>query len=150
MKENMKEIINRKANYDYFIEDTIECGIELLGNEVKSIRLGNCNLKDSYALIRNNEVFVINMFIAKYKDASLFAAEERRKRKLLLHKKEILKLNDKVTRDNYTLIPLKLYFVKNKAKILLGVCKGKKTFDKRNTIKDRDLQKEAMRALKNI
>lgn len=146
----MKEIINRKANFDYFVVDTIECGVSLLGNEVKSIRLGNCNLKDSYALIRNNEVFLINMFIAKYKDASLFAAEERRKRKLLLHKKEILKLNDKVTKEGYTLVPLKLYFVKNKVKILLGVCKGKKNYDKRNAIKDRDLQKEAMRTLKSI
>lgn len=146
----MKEIINRKANFDYFVVDTIECGVSLLGNEVKSIRLGNCNLKDSYALIRNNEVFLINMFIAKYKDASLFAAEERRKRKLLLHKKEILKLNDKVTKEGYTLVPLKLYFVKNKVKILLGVCKGKRNYDKRNAIKDRDLQKEAMRTLKSI
>jgi len=146
----MKEISNRKAYYDYFIEDTLECGIVLFGNEVKSIRLGNCNLKDSYALIRNEEVFLINLFIGKYKDSSIFGAEERRKRKLLLHKKEILKLNDKIAKEGYTLVPLKLYFVRNKAKILIGICKGKKSYDKRNAIKDRDLQKEAMRSLKSI
>ena len=143
------EILNRKARFNYFVEDEIECGIELFGNEVKSIRDGNCNIKDSYAVVRNNEVFVINMFIKKYKDASIFAADETRSRKLLLHKKEILKLRDKLEIEGYTLVPLKIYFVKNKVKLLLGVCKGKKNFDKRDAIKDREMKISAKRELKN-
>lgn len=143
------EILNKKARFDYFIEDEIECGIELLGSEVKSIREGSCNLKDSYALIRNNEVFVINMFIKKYSHTGAFAESETRKRKLLLHKKEILKLKTKVEKDGYTLIPLKLYFSKsNKAKLLLGICKGKKSYDKRETIKERDLKRRIEREQK--
>lgn len=143
------EILNRKARFNYFVEEEIECGIELFGNEVKSIREGSCNIKDSYAVIKNNEVFVINMFIKKYKDASIFAAEETRMRKLLLHKKEILKLKDKLEIEGYTLVPLKVYFVKNKVKVLLGVCKGKKNFDKRDAIKDREMKISAKRELKS-
>lgn len=142
------EILNRKARFNYFIEDEIECGIELFGNEVKSIREGNCNIKDSYALIRNNEVFLINMFIKKYKDASVFAADEVRKRKLLLHKKEIKKLSNLVEKEGYTLVPLKVYFKNNKIKILLGVCKGKKNFDKRESLKEKDLKIRIERELK--
>lgn len=143
------EILNRKARFNYFVEEEIECGIELFGNEVKSIRDGSCNIKDSYAIIKNNEVFVLNMFIKKYKDASIFAADETRSRKLLLHKKEILKLRDKLEIEGYTLVPLKIYFVKNKVKLLLGVCKGKKNFDKRDAIKDREMKISAQRELKN-
>ena len=136
------EILNRKARYDYFITDTIECGIALTGTEIKSIRNGSANLKDSYAIIRNNEVYLLNMTIAPYQQGNIFNHQEKRTRKLLLHKKEILKLNNKITLEGYTLVPLKLYFVKGKAKIELGVCKGKKNLDRRETIKERDLKRE--------
>lgn len=143
------EILNRKARFDYFIEEEIECGIELLGNEVKSLRNGSCNIKDSYAIIRKNEVFVVNMFIKKYENASSFFCEsETRLRKLLLHKKEILKLKGKLEKEGYTLIPLKIYFKNNKAKLLLGLCKGKKNYDKRETIKERDIKRNIERQLK--
>ena len=136
------EILNRKARYDYFITDTIECGIALTGTEIKSIRNGSANLKDSYAIIRNNEVYLLNMTIAPYQQGNIFNHQEKRTRKLLLHKKEILKLNNKIILEGYTLVPLKLYFVKGKAKIELGVCKGKKNLDRRETIKERDLKRE--------
>lgn len=142
------EILNRKAKFNYFILEEIECGIALQGNEVKSIKEGSCNIKDSYARIKNNEVYLINMFIKKYKDASTFAAEETRQRKLLLHKKQILKLKDKLETDNLTLIPLKIYLKENKIKVLLGLCKGKKNYDKRETIKERDIKRNIEKQLK--
>lgn len=137
----MVELKNRKAYFDYFVESEIEAGIELLGTEIKSIRLGKANLKDTFARIKNNEVYIINMFIAKYEKANVFNHEERRERKLLLHRNEIMKLKDKVKLDGYSLIPLKLYFKGNNAKILLGLCKGKKLYDKRETIKQRDIER---------
>ena len=139
------EIKNKKANFDYFIEETIECGIELKGTEIKSLRNGSGDLKDTFALIRNGEVFLHNMYIAKYEEGNIFNHEERRTRKLLLHKKEIKKLKEKVDREGYSLVPLKAYLVKNKVKVLLGVGKGKKLYDKRETIKERDLKREAQR-----
>lgn len=142
------EILNRKARFSYFVEEEIECGIELFGTEVKSIREGSCNIKDSYAYIRNNEVFVINMFVKKYKEGNIFNRDELRQRKLLLHKKEILKLKQKIEREGYTLIPLKVYFKKNKVKILLGVCKGKKNYDKREVLKDKDIKMQTLKELK--
>ncbi len=142
------EILNRKARFSYFVEEEIECGIELFGTEVKSIREGSCNIKDSYAYIRNNEVFVINMFVKKYKEGNIFNRDELRQRKLLLHKKEILKLKQKIEREGYTLIPLKVYFKKNKVKILLGVCKGKKNYDKREALKDKDIKMQTLKELK--
>lgn len=144
------EILNRKARHNYFIEEEIECGIELLGSEVKSIREGSCNIKDSYARIKKGEVFVINMFIKKYSHSyESFNESETRPRKLLLHKKEIKKLTDKITKEGYTLIPLKIYFNKdNRAKLLLGACKGKKNYDKRETIKERDIKRKLERDLK--
>lgn len=142
------EILNRKAKFNYFVLEEIECGIELQGNEVKSIKEGSCNIKDSYARIKNNEVYLINMFIKKYKDASTFAAEETRQRKLLLHKKQILKLKEKLETDNLTLIPLKVYLKNNKIKVLLGLCKGKKNYDKRETIKERDIKRNIEKQLK--
>ena len=141
----MIEIKNRKATYDYFIEEEIEVGIVLKGTEIKSIRNGQANLKDCYAIIKNNEVFLLNMFISKYENGSIFNHDERRTRKLLLHKKEILKLRDKVEISGYTLIPIKLYFEKNKAKILLGVAKGKKNYDKRESIKEKDIKRDLER-----
>ena len=137
------EIVNREAKYNYFIEDEIECGIVLVGTEIKSIRDGKANLKDSYAIIRNNEVQLLNMHINEYKEGNIFNHDPKRTRKLLLHKSEINKLQKRVSEDGRTLVPLKLYFVKNKAKILLGLCKGKKSFDKRESIKERDLKREA-------
>ena len=139
------EIKNKKANFDYFIEETIECGIELKGTEIKSLRNGSGDLKDTFALIRNGEVFLHNMYIAKYEEGNIFNHDERRTRKLLLHKHEIKKLKEKVDREGYSLVPLKAYLVKNKVKVLLGVGKGKKLYDKRETIKERDLKREVQR-----
>lgn len=144
----MIEINNKKATFDYFIEEEIEAGIVLKGTEIKSIRNGLVNLKDCYAIIRNNEVFLLNMFISKYENGSIFNHDERRTRKLLFNKKEILKLRDKVEISGYTLVPLKLYFKNNKAKILLGVAKGKKSYDKRESIKEKDIKREVERDLK--
>ena len=136
------EILNRKARFNYFIIDEIEAGIELKCTEIKSIRNGKASIEDAYARIKNREVFLTNMFIAKYEEGNRFNHDERRERKLLLHKSEIIKLSKKLELDNYTLVPLKLYFKKNHAKISLGLCKGKKLYDKRETIKKRDLERE--------
>lgn len=138
----MMEIKNRKAYFDYFIEREIECGIVLSGTEIKSIRKGSANLKDTYARIKNDEVFVINMYIAPYEEGNRYNVPERRERKLLLKRNEIVKLKGEVMKDGYSLIPLKLYFKGNYAKILLGLCKGKKLYDKRESIKERDLKRE--------
>ena len=135
------EIVNRKAKFDYQIISEIEAGIVLTGTEIKSIRNGKANIKDCYGIIKDNEVFLLNMHISKYEQGNIFNHDETRTRKLLLHKKEILKLNDAIRLQGYTLVPLKLYFKKNKAKILLGLCKGKKTYDKRETIKERDIKR---------
>ena len=145
----MVELKNKKAYFDYFVESEIEAGIELLGTEIKSIRLGKANLKDTFARIKNNEVYIINMFIAKYEKANVFNHEERRERKLLLHRNEIMKLKDKVKLDGYSLIPLKLYFKDNKLKVLIGICRGKKNYDKRESIKERDIKREVSKNLKN-
>lgn len=142
------EIFNRKARFDYFIEEEYECGIVLVGTEIKSIRNGLCNLKDSYGLIRNNELFILNMHISLYKEGNIFNHEEIRTRKLLMKKKEILKLKGKIDQEGYTLIPLKLYFKNNKAKILLGLCKGKKNYDKRESIKERDIERNLKKGRK--
>ena len=145
----MIEINNRKAKFDYEIVDTIEAGIVLKGTEIKSIRLGNANLKDSYAVIKNNEVFLLGMHISIYKEGNIFNHDELRTRKLLLHKKEILKIKNKIELEGYTLVPIKLYFNKNKAKILLGIAKGKKLYDKRESIKKRDIDRELQKQYKN-
>ncbi len=137
------EIKNRKAYYDYFIDKEIEAGIVLTGTEIKSIRKGSCNLKDTYAKIKNNELYLINMYIAKYDEGNRFNHEERRTRKLLLHKNEIKKIKVSLEQEGYTLIPLELYFRNNRAKIKLGVCKGKHNYDKRRSIKEKELKREA-------
>ena len=136
------EILNRNARHDYFIEEELECGIVLMGTEIKSIRDGKCNIRDSYAIVKRGELFLLNMFIAPYKEGNIFNHAETRTRKLLMHKKEILKLHDKIRLEGYTLVPLKVYFKKNKAKVLIGVCKGKKNYDKRETLKERDIKKQ--------
>ncbi len=139
-KRKMK---NKKAYFDYYIEKEIEAGIVLTGTEIKSVRNGSANLKDSYAKIKKDEIYIINMFIAKYDNGSYNNQDERRTRKLLLHKKEIKRLEEYSNKEGYTLVPLELYFKNNKAKIKLGVAKGKHNYDKRQAIKERELQREA-------
>lgn len=142
------EILNRVARHNYFIEDEYECGLVLTGTEIKSLRTGKANIKDSYAIVKNGEVFLLNMFIASYKEGNIFNHQETRTRKLLLHKKEILKLFDKICLEGYTLIPLKIYFKNNRAKVLLGLAKGKKNYDKRESIKERDIKRQLEKANK--
>ena len=139
------EIKNKKAYFDYYIEDTYEAGIELKGTEIKSIRQGSADIKDCYIRFKDNEAYTVNMFIAKYEEGNQFNHEERRSRKLLLHKKEIKKLIESVSRDGYNVVPLKIYFKKNKVKLLIGLAKGKKLHDKRETIKEKDLKREGSR-----
>lgn len=144
------EIYNKKAKFDYFIEDEYEAGIVLTGTEIKSVRKGSCNIKDCYGIIKNNEVFLLNMFIGQYKEGNIFNHDETRSRKLLLHKKEIKKIAQAVEVQGLTLVPIKLYFKDNKLKVLLGICRGKKMYDKRETIKERDLKREVAKNLKNF
>ena len=136
------EIVNRKALHDYFVKDSFEVGIELKGTEIKSIRNGSANINDSYARIKNNEVYLTNMYIAKYEEGNRFNHDERRERKLLLHKKEIIKLNYEIETKRYTLVPLKLYFKKNKVKIELALVQGKKLYDKRQSLKEKDMKRK--------
>ncbi len=142
------EINNRKAKFDYQILETIECGIVLKGTEIKSIRNGKVNLKDSYAIIKNQEAYVLNMHISPYEQGNIFNHEELRTRKLLLHKKEIIKLQDKIRVEGITLVPLKLYFKKNKAKLLIGIARGKKNYDKRQAMKERDMKRDLQKSYK--
>ena len=144
------EIINKRAKFDYFIEEEYEAGIVLTGTEIKSVRNGHCNIKDCYGIVKNNEVFLLNMFIGQYKEGNIFNHSETRSRKLLLHKKEIKKIADSIELKGLTLVPLKLYFKDNKLKVLLGVCRGKKTFDKRETMKERDIKREVEKNLKKF
>ena len=139
----MIEIKNKEAYFDYTVLEEIEAGISLVGTEIKSVRKGSVDLKDSFITIKNNEAFILNMYIARYEEGNIFNHDERRTRKLLLHKKEIQKLKEKVSTEGLTLIPLKLYFKKNYVKVLVGLCKGKKLYDKRASIKERDLKREA-------
>lgn len=143
------EILNRKASFNYFIQEEIECGIVLTGTEIKAIREGKANIKDSYAIIRNNECYLLNMHISKYDEGNIFNHEENRTRKLLLHKKEILKLKTSLEQEGLTLIPIRLYFKDNKLKVSLGICKGKKLYDKRETMKEKDQRREASKLMKN-
>ena len=142
------EILNRKAKFEYELYDKYEVGIVLTGTEIKSIRKGSCNLKDSYITIKNHEAFIINMFISKYEEGNIFNQDETRTRKLLLHKKEILKLKYKLNQDGITLIPIKLYFNNGKAKLEIAVAKGKHTYDKKEAIKQRDIKRETDKYLK--
>ena len=144
------EILNKRARFDYFIEEEIESGIVLTGTEIKSVRDGKCNIKDCYGVVRNGEVFLVNMYIAQYKEGNIFNHEETRSRKLLLHKKEIKKITQAIEVGGYTLVPIKGYFKENKFKILLGICKGKKNFDKRETIKERDIKREVAKNVKKF
>ena len=136
------EIVNKKAYFNYFIANEIEAGIVLKGTEIKSVRKGSVNLTDSYVRIKKNEAYIINMFIDKYDEGNIFNHEPTRERKLLLHKKEIKRLLELTSRDGYTLVPVKLYIKNDKAKISIGIAKGKKLYDKRETIKKRDLERD--------
>ncbi|MGG7567433.1 SsrA-binding protein SmpB [Rhodovulum sp. DZ06] len=141
---------NRRARYDYTIEDTLECGIVLEGSEVKSLRQGGANIAESYVSVEGEELWLINGYIAPYLQAKTFGHEERRRRKLLVHQKELAKLWAEASRKGATLVPLKLYFNdKGRAKLLIGIAKGKKMADKRETSKQRDWQREKSRLLKN-
>ena len=141
------EIINRKAKFDYELYDKLEAGIVLTGTEIKSIRNGSCNLKDSYIIIKNNEAFILNMYIKEYKEGNRFNHEEDRTRKLLLHKKEILKLQNKINQEGFTIIPLKLYFKNGIAKLEIYVAKGKHTYNKKEAIKKRDIERDTKKIL---
>ena len=138
---------NRKARFNYEIEDTVEAGMVLTGTEIKSIREGKANLQDSYALIRDGEAWVFNMYIAPYEPGNRFNVDSRRTRKLLLHKGEILRLYGKVQQRGLTLIPLSLFLQNGFAKLEIGVGRGKKLYDKRETIAERDRNREAQRTL---
>jgi len=140
---------NRKAHHDYFIEETVEAGVVLQGTEVKSLRLGLANLTDSYAIVKNGEMFLLNANISVYPQGNLANHEPLRTRKLLLHKAEIVKLTWKMTQKGFTLIPLKIYFLRGRAKVLIGLAKGKKSFDKRDTIKEKESKREVERVMKD-
>lgn len=139
---------NKKAFHDYFVEETFEAGIVLVGTEVKSVRLGAVNLRDSYAVIKGGEVFLVGAHIAPYEKGSYFNVDPRRTRKLLLAKAEIRKLAARTERKGYTLVPLKIYLKGSLVKVELGLCRGKEQRDKRETIKRRDAEREMARAIK--
>ena len=136
------EVKNKKAYFDYTILKEIEVGISLVGSEIKSVRNGSIDLKDSYVIFKDNEAYALNIYIAKYEEANNFNHDERRSRKLLLHKKEIKKLKEMKEMEGISIIPLKAYFKNSHLKLLIGVCKGKKLYDKRETIKKRDVERE--------
>lgn len=140
---------NRKARHDYYIENTLEVGIELKGTEVKSLRKGKANISDAYAEIKDGEVFVENMHISPYEQGNIHNVDPLRKRKLLLHRSEIRKLERDMTLKGYTLIPLKLYLNRGKVKMELAVARGKKLYDKRETIAKKDSERRMRQALKN-
>lgn len=146
---NMKTIAqNKKARHDYFVEETYEAGIELCGTEVKSLRAGRVNLKDSWSSIVDGEIFVNGMHISPYEQGNIFNRDPMRVRKLLMHKKEILKLYGTVKQTGYSLIPISLYFKDSKVKLQVGLCKGKKLYDKRADMAERSAKRDMERAIK--
>ena len=148
-KESRKLIAkNSKAFHDYFVEDRYEAGIELAGTEVKSIRAGTLNLKDAYCTVKDGELFVHGMHISPYEKGNIFNKDPDRPKRLLMHKREIRKLHDLQKQDGYALIPLSLYFKDSRVKVELGLCKGKKTYDKRDAIAKRDAKREMERAVR--
>ena len=147
-KEHIKVIAtNRKVRHDYLIEDTFEAGLVLTGSEIKSVRAGQVNLRDSYATIRNGELWLLNAHIAPYKQASFQNHEPRRDRKLLLHRREINRLTGKLQEKGLTLIPLQIYLKDSWAKVQLGLGRGKKSYDKRQALRERDDRRQITRAL---
>ena len=140
---------NRKARHDYFVIETYEAGVELFGTEVKSLRAGNVNLKDSYCEVDAGELFALGVHISPYEQGNIFNKEPLRPKKLLMHKREIMKLAGLVSREGYTLVPLSLYFKGSRVKMAVGLCKGKKLYDKRNTAAKRDADRTIEKAMKN-
>lgn len=151
IQKGMRQLAeNRVARHEYFIEDSYECGISLVGTEVKSIRAGKVNLKDCYAIVKDGEVYVIGMHISPYEQGNIFNRDPFRNRKLLLHKSEIRKLQALSQADGYSLIPTKMYLKDGKVKIELAVGKGKKLYDKRHSIAERDAKRDMDRKMKNV
>ena len=139
---------NKKAYHDYFVEEKYEAGIELFGTEVKSIRAGSVNLKDSYCDVKDGELFVIGMHVSPYEHGNIFNRDPLRRRRLLMHKREIMKLHGLVAQKGMSLIPLSLYFKNSHVKVELGLCRGKKMYDKRDSIAERDANREIDRKMK--
>ncbi len=149
-KTGIKIIVeNRKARHDYFVIETYEAGVELFGTEVKSIRAGTVNLKDSYCEIDEGEMFALGVHISPYEKGNIFNREPLRPKRLLMHKREIMKLTGLVSREGYTLVPLSLYFKGSRVKMAVGLCRGKKLYDKRDSIARRDADRDIERAMKN-
>lgn len=140
---------NKKAYHDYFVDEKYEAGIALFGTEVKSIRGGAVNLKDSYCSLKNGELFVVGMHISPYEQGNIFNREPRRDRKLLMHKREIMKLGGLVTQKGYTLVPLSLYFSGKNVKVEVGLCRGKKLYDKRDALAEKQANREMDRRMKD-
>jgi SsrA-binding protein len=139
---------NKKARHDFFVTDTYEAGIELFGTEVKSVRQGKVNMKDCYAFVKDGEIFVSGLHISPYEKGNIFNKDPLREKKLLMHKKEIMKLFGLVKRDGYSLIPLSMYWAGSRVKVELGLCKGKKLYDKRSDAAKRSAEREIERSLK--
>lgn len=140
------EIKNKKAYYDYYIEEEIECGIVLHGNEVKSIREGKCSIKEAWVQVQDGQLVIRGMHISGYRASNNFDIDEDREKVLLAHKKEIIKYRDKIKEIGYTLLPLKVYFKDGKCKVLVGLCKGKKLYDKRESLKEKQVKRDIERA----
>lgn len=150
MAESVKIIAqNKKARFNYSVEESYECGIQLEGTEVKSVKAGNVSFPDSFAEIINNEIWVRNFHISEYSYSAMFNHDPDRKKKLLLHREEIKRIQRKVDEKGYTLIPLDFYLKRGRVKLTLGVCKGKKLFDKRESIKERDVQRDIQREFRH-
>ena len=148
--DKIKQIAaNRKAYHDYFVDQKYEAGIALFGTEVKSLRLGQVNLKDSYCYIEDGELFVKGMHISPYEKGNIFNRDPMRERKLLMHKREILKLFAAVSKDSYTLVPLSLYFSGSRVKVELGLCRGKKLYDKRDSLAEKQTNREIDRRMRD-
>ena len=145
----MKTLVtNKKASHQYALEDRFEAGIVLKGTEIKSIRAGRASLQDSYVRIRDNEAFIVNMHVAKYAQGNIFNHDEKRTRKLLLHKKEIIKLNNRMLRENSVLIPTRLYLKEGLCKVEIALAKGKKMHDKRQSLKEKDMKRRMEKTLR--
>ena len=150
MAEAVKQVArNQQAYHDYFIEEKFEAGIELAGTEVKSIRMGNVNLKDSFCLIKDGQLSVLGMHISPYEKGNIFNKDPRRPRRLLMHKREIMRLFARIKQDGYSLIPLSVYFKGPRVKLSLGLARGKKLYDKRESAAKRDAKREMDRAMKS-
>lgn len=141
---------NKKASFDYFVEEKIECGIALRGNEIKSIRNNDFSIKEAWVQIQDDNLVIRGMHIKKYHNSNDYDVDENRERCLLAHKKEILLLKEKVKEDGYTLLPLQVYIVHGKCKVLVGVCKGKKLYDKRQSLKEKQVKRDIAREFRQV